>query len=857
MKKIFILIITIFILQLNAELINLNPDPDGDPWYAGELRPLTEEDWQKLDAMPRLTIPENLRNRELPDSLDNSLNQYFRPVFSQEGGSCGQASGVGYNFTYEINFARQTAANVPGNQYPTHFTWNFLNRGVGYGSWYWDGWEIIKSNGCPTVATYGGMAAGGQSRWMSGYDDYYSGMPNRTREMLAIDVSEPSGLEVIKNWMYDHLEEDEVGGLVNFSAGVSGWIMDFLPEGTPEAGKNIIVHWDPSVNHAMTFAGYNDSIRYDYNQDGQFTNDVDINNDGVVNMKDWEIGALIMVNSWGEGWGDAGKSYVMYRLLAELTEDGGIWGNTVHVMRARDFYIPYLTMKTTVNHNSRDKLKLLAGISSDASATEPELLLEFPLFNYQGGDFYMQGGDTEEDKTIEIGLDITPLLSGIISGVPARIFFMIENQDPSGIGSGEIVSFSIFDHLSGGDEIICSETSVPIINNSTTMVSLERTFNFQGIEITTDVLPEAIPGVEYEYQLNATYGTPPYNWAQVIDYPELEMTGEFPEITGEQLVPSNDDDGFAEVDLEFSFPFYTGEFDHLLISTDGSILFGESFQYVRSEANIKTARSISPYCSDLMLYPGLGDGIWYSGDEEHATFHWRTSLFAQPDVDIEFLATIYATGEIEFQLDGAITTASSNWASGISWGDGLNFTISDISGSSQIPENFITGFDKPDQPDGFSISENGIFAGITDIQNGNWDLTFRAVDYNNIFTEKTIPFTTAATGAEDTVLPTIFDLKNFPNPFNPETTISFSLNLEDAGKAELIIYNIKGQRIKRFSSFDSVRMGSETAQDDRGLEHKVIWDGSDDNGAVVPSGIYFYQLKAGELEQTKKMLLLK
>lgn len=161
MKKIFILIITIFILQLNAELINLNPDPDGDPWYAGELRPLTEEDWQKLDAMPRLTIPENLRNRELPDSLDNSLNQYFRPVFSQEGGSCGQASGVGYNFTYEINFARQTAANVPGNQYPTHFTWNFLNRGVGYGSWYWDGWEIIKSNGCPTVATYGGMAAGG------------------------------------------------------------------------------------------------------------------------------------------------------------------------------------------------------------------------------------------------------------------------------------------------------------------------------------------------------------------------------------------------------------------------------------------------------------------------------------------------------------------------------------------------------------------------------------------------------------------------------------------------------------------------------------------------------------------------
>ena len=142
---------------------------------------------RNLHAMPRLKIPANLRNRELPDSLDNTQNQYFRPVFSQQGGSCGQASGVGYNFTYEINFERQLPADIPQNQYPTHYTWNFLNRGVGYGSWYWDGWEIIKSNGCPSVQTYGGMAAGGQSRWMSGYDNYSSGMLNRTLEMFAIE----------------------------------------------------------------------------------------------------------------------------------------------------------------------------------------------------------------------------------------------------------------------------------------------------------------------------------------------------------------------------------------------------------------------------------------------------------------------------------------------------------------------------------------------------------------------------------------------------------------------------------------------------------------------------------------------
>ncbi|MFC1887901.1 T9SS type A sorting domain-containing protein, partial [Candidatus Cloacimonadota bacterium] len=707
----------------------------------------------------------------------------------------------------------------------------------------------INSNGCPTVATYGGMAEGGQSRWMSGYDNYYSGMPNRTLEMYSINVSEPEGLEIVKNWMYDHLEEDEVGGLVNFSAGVSGWVMAPLPAGSPEAGKNIILSWDPSVNHAMTFIGYDDSIRYDYNMDGQFTNDIDINNDGIVNMKDWEIGALLMANSWGEGWADEGKSYVMYRLLAELTDDGGIWGNTVHVMRARDFYVPYLTLKATINHDSRNKLKLMAGVASDAGETEPELIHEFPLFNYQGGDFYMQGGFLEEDKTIEIGLDITPLLSGIETGIPARFFFMVENMDTGNVGTGEIISFSIFDHLAGGEEIVCTSENIPIVNNETTIISLERTINFQGVEIVTDVLPECIPGIEYQQQLIATSGTPPYTWAQVMNYEMIELNGDFPPMEGIQLIPTNNDDGYAEIDLEFSFPFYTEEFDHLLISTDGSILFGESFQYVRSEANIKTAMTISPYCADLMLYPEFGDGIWFDGNSEEATFHWKTSLFSQPDVDIEFLAMINSSGDIEFQLDGANITPSINWASGISRGDHLNYTISDISGSSEIPENYYNGFTKPDMPDGFILTEDGIYSGITDIINGYWELEFRVTDFNNIFSEKSIGFSTSATSADDVLInPVISKLTNYPNPFNPSTKISFHLNPENSVNTELTIYNLKGQKVKEFIfPRESLQTGL----------MEVTWDGHDDNNVSVSSGIYFYKVKSGTYKLTKKMLLLK
>ncbi len=91
-------------------------------------------------------------------------------------------------------------------------------------------------------------------------------------------------------------------------------------------------------------------------------------------------------------------------------------------------------------------------------------------------------------------------------------------------------------------------------------------------------------------------------------------------------------------------------------------------------------------------------------------------------------------------------------------------------------------------------------------------------------------------------------LSNYPNPFNPSTTISFSSKQNE--QYELTIYNLKGQRVKTFSVILSGVEGS------TGL-HSVVWNGTDDNGKSVSSGIYFYKLKTGSFEQTKKMILLK
>ncbi|MCF7792742.1 MAG: T9SS type A sorting domain-containing protein [Candidatus Cloacimonetes bacterium] len=89
-------------------------------------------------------------------------------------------------------------------------------------------------------------------------------------------------------------------------------------------------------------------------------------------------------------------------------------------------------------------------------------------------------------------------------------------------------------------------------------------------------------------------------------------------------------------------------------------------------------------------------------------------------------------------------------------------------------------------------------------------------------------------------------LSNYPNPFNPSTTISFNVT-QSSDFATIEIYNLKGQKVKTFPIYPST---------DQPI-NSVTWNGTDNDNKPVSSGIYFYKLKAGQLEKTKKMLLLK
>lgn len=83
-----------------------------------------------------------------------------------------------------------------------------------------------------------------------------------------------------------------------------------------------------------------------------------------------------------------------------------------------------------------------------------------------------------------------------------------------------------------------------------------------------------------------------------------------------------------------------------------------------------------------------------------------------------------------------------------------------------------------------------------------------------------------------------------PNPFNPSTTITYSI--PQAGHVELEIYDLAGRHVSTLVS-EHVDMG----------EHQVHWSGNDDTGAQVASGVYLNQLRAGDFVETKRMVLLK
>jgi hypothetical protein len=102
-----------------------------------------------------------------------------------------------------------------------------------------------------------------------------------------------------------------------------------------------------------------------------------------------------------------------------------------------------------------------------------------------------------------------------------------------------------------------------------------------------------------------------------------------------------------------------------------------------------------------------------------------------------------------------------------------------------------------------------------------------------------------ALGIEEELLPDVYALhQNFPNPFNPITTLRY--NLPENSLVSITIYDIMGREVKSLIN----------QTQDAGFK-SVIWNATNDYGKPVSAGVYLYQIQADEFVQTKKMVLLK
>ncbi|MAT75604.1 hypothetical protein CMK14_10735 [Candidatus Poribacteria bacterium] len=93
------------------------------------------------------------------------------------------------------------------------------------------------------------------------------------------------------------------------------------------------------------------------------------------------------------------------------------------------------------------------------------------------------------------------------------------------------------------------------------------------------------------------------------------------------------------------------------------------------------------------------------------------------------------------------------------------------------------------------------------------------------------------------------NLQNYYNPFNPETWIPYQLAVDT--EVSLMIYNSRGKQIS------AQELGFKKTGDYRSREKAIYWDGRNQLGEPVTSGVYFYRLEAGDYRQIRQMVILK
>ena len=230
---------------------------------------------------------------------------------------------------------------------------------------------------------------------------------------------------------------------------------------------------------------------------------------------------------------------------------------------------------------------------------------------------------------------------------------------------------------------------------------------------------------------------------------------------------------------------------------------------VTTDSTIGLAQFVTEYDSTILRFESVQVGSGVSG--------FAVSLF---NANLPFTTTASGTNEnvlVQISGGGAGSFTGSDVEVAV-----LNFTVLGTSG---------------DSPLAFDQGTNKTFLTTT----GLHDMTSASLT----FVDGSFTVVTDVELAENTTLPENFELaQNYPNPFNPTTIISYDLST--VSDVELTIHNELGQVLRTL-----VRERQPAGA------YQIEWNGEDNSGQQVASGVYLYRLKAGSYVQTRKMVLLR
>jgi len=452
--------------------INLNPDPDGEPWIPDGYTQPENVTYMSDDEIK--SILEKQRGIQLPSKVDHSHELYSRTPFNQVGGSCGSASRICYQYAWEVNCYRKRDGSKQENMCPSHFTWMMTSQNG-------EKEVLAQWTGVPNAVDYGGetyskiYGSSGQNGfsdsdygWMQGYDKWYRALCNRITKAPFLSLKSAANLEILKGWMYNHNGDTSfaAGGIATFGCSSGGFKLSAIPAGQYLAGTQIVTSWSGGIDHGVTWAGYDDSVGYDFNGDGKIVNE-------GTDITKWERGALLFLNSWGASWGGNknGTVWVPYRFVG----GAGTTGNA-ELYYLRTNYVPKRVMKVVMEYSQRVNLQVNIGYSVDVNATQPSgTVQKCKHFDYSGRGAVPMLGKWADGKIhtepMELATDATDITGTADVFKPIKYFLVINTK--SG-GTGKVVSMSVFDYIENpqGKETVSTQTNVSVTGGTQVIVSV-------------------------------------------------------------------------------------------------------------------------------------------------------------------------------------------------------------------------------------------------------------------------------------------------------------------------------------------------------------------------------------------------